>query len=92
MRKRRLHRLDLVYTCQNDTLLEITCRDSYVDSLVHTLLDILLLLLLLLLLLFFFFFFLPSGCQKDWICPICLQRLSADDTRRQCVIEYCIFL
>ena len=27
--KRRLHRLIFVYTCQNTTLLEITCRDSY---------------------------------------------------------------
>ena len=30
--KRRLHRLVWVYTCQNATLLEITCHGSYVDS------------------------------------------------------------
>ena len=28
MLKRRLHRLVLVYTCQNATLLEITCHGS----------------------------------------------------------------
>ena len=26
----RLHRLALVYTCQNATMLEITCRGSYI--------------------------------------------------------------
>ena len=29
--KRRLHRLVWVYSCQNATLLEITCHGSYVD-------------------------------------------------------------
>ena len=29
--KRRLHRLVSVYTCQNDTLLEITCRGTLSD-------------------------------------------------------------
>ena len=30
--KRRLHRLVWVYTCQNDTLLEITCQGSIYDT------------------------------------------------------------
>ena len=34
----------------------------------------------ILLLLLLFLLLLPCGCLKDWICPICLQRLSADDT------------
>ena len=34
--KRRLHRLFWVYTCQNATLLEITCHGSYVFSLCAT--------------------------------------------------------
>ena len=32
---RRLHRLVGVYTCQNATLLEITCRGSYVNQCQH---------------------------------------------------------
>ena len=32
--KRRLHRLLWVYTCQNTTLLEITCRGSFICNIV----------------------------------------------------------
>ena len=37
--KRRLQRLVRVYTCQNATLLEITCRGSNVLALIYVLIE-----------------------------------------------------
>ena len=34
--QRRLHRLVCVYTCQNTTLLEITCHGSYINSIYYS--------------------------------------------------------
>ena len=37
MHKRGLHRVVRVYTCQNATLLEITCHGSYMGTTYHKL-------------------------------------------------------